>query len=156
MPGQIKQNSGAYLIEIHITEDFTIRQGRFRGEKLSAGYYYYTGSAQKNLRQRISRHYRKNKTLHWHIDHITSYTGNVIANCWIFEDAPKETECHIAESLISGFNFRSVIKGFGSSDCKICQAHLLAGKESPLPLQIFSRGRKKFLRGIKVRIFTEE
>ncbi|MGE5432290.1 MAG: GIY-YIG nuclease family protein [Syntrophomonadaceae bacterium] len=129
---QIKSNSGAYLLEVHVRRPFKIRKGRFEGLTLPAGYYYYAGSAQKNLRQRISRHYRNDKVLHWHIDHITAFRGNKITNCWIFEDAPKEMECRVTERLISEFSLASVIKGFGSSDCRNCESHLLAGGQSPL------------------------
>ncbi|HEX2865625.1 MAG TPA: GIY-YIG nuclease family protein [Ignavibacteriales bacterium] len=132
MPDQIKSNSGAYLLEIYAPKPFKIRKGRFEGLCLSEGYYYYAGSAQKNLRQRLERHLRKNKTLHWHIDYITSLAGNKITNFWIFEDASKETECRITQRLILEFNLRSVIKGFGSSDCRNCESHLLASGKVPL------------------------
>lgn len=132
MPGQIKSNSGAYLLEIFISKPFKISKGRFAGLLLPEGYYYYAGSAQKNLSQRIKRHLRKNKTLHWHIDYITSSRGNSITNFWIFEDAPKETECLLTERLIKEFNLRTEIKGFGSSDCRRCESHLLASGKVPL------------------------
>lgn len=129
---EIKSNSGAYLLEIYAPKPFKIRKGRFEGLSLPEGYYYYAGSAQKNLRQRLERHLRHKKKLHWHIDYITSFAGNKITNFWIFEDAPKETECLITERLIRKFDFRTVIKGFGSSDCKNCESHLLASGKVPL------------------------
>ncbi|MGE5352796.1 MAG: GIY-YIG nuclease family protein [Acidobacteriota bacterium] len=131
MQSQIKSNSGAYLLEVFISKPFKIKKGRFAGITLPQGYYYYAGSAQKNLHQRLSRHSRKNKALHWHIDYITAFKGNKVTNCWIFEDAPKETECLIIQRLIKKFNFRSVIKGFGSSDCRHCETHFLSGGMTP-------------------------
>lgn len=132
MPDQIKSNSGAYLLEIYAPKPFKIRKGRFEGITLPEGYYYYAGSAQKNLMQRLNRHLRHRKRLHWHIDYITSQAGNKVTNFWIFEDAPKETECRITERLIRKNKFRTVIKGFGSSDCSSCESHLLAGGRIPL------------------------
>lgn len=131
MQSRIKSNSGAYLLEIYISKPFTINGGRFEGVRLPAGYYYYAGSAQKNLRQRVNRHIEKSKKLHWHIDYITTFDGNFITNFWIFENVPKETECRIAERLIKKFDFRVVIKGFGSSDCRHCESHFLSGGETP-------------------------
>jgi len=129
---QIKSNSGSYLLEIHVKKPFKIRGGRFAGCLLPAGYYYYAGSAQRNLSQRLSRHYKKDKILHWHIDHITVFKDNVITNCWTFEDAPKDMECRLTRRLIAGFGFKTLIKGFGSSDCRGCLSHLVQGGQTPL------------------------
>lgn len=132
MQRQIKSNSGAYLLEIKLGKPFTISKGRFKGCTLPAGYYYYAGSAQKSLRQRVERHYRKDKILHWHIDHITASRRNHITNCWIFENAPKEMECRLTEKLMRHYGLKIVLKGFGSSDCRNCQSHLLASGQNPL------------------------
>jgi len=92
---------------------------------LKKGYYYYVGSAQKNLIQRIERHKRKRKKLHWHIDYLTTHSNISITNTLILENAAKQEECVLVSKLISLEKFSHPIKNFGNSDCNICESHLL-------------------------------
>ncbi|MCK4643570.1 DUF123 domain-containing protein [bacterium] len=117
---------GSYLILI-----------RWRGGKLlskektvelPAGHYLYAGSANGpgGLYARLSRHLRKHKTAHWHIDELTgSSNAEVFATAIVFTSA---SESQIVESL----DFLSCpIEGFGSSDSPH-SAHLFYSKEFPL------------------------
>ena len=60
----IKENSGVYLLEILASEPFTIELESLNSKILNPGYYYYSGSAQKYLEQRVERHQDENKTIH--------------------------------------------------------------------------------------------
>ncbi len=117
--------SGTYLLEIFAPHDFKIEAKRFAEKTFPAGFYYYSGSAQKNYNARLTRHLRKIKTVHWHIDHLTTNPDNKIINVFLFENAPKNMECEVVQTLIKNFNLDDSITGFGNSDCKTCGTHLL-------------------------------
>ena len=93
------------------------------------GYYYYSGSAQKNLKQRIERHRRKEKTIRWHIDYLTTHPQVQITNVFVFENAEKKFECELISLLKDKSALTNSIKGFGNSDCKTCDTHLLYGEK---------------------------
>jgi Uri superfamily endonuclease len=59
---------GIYLLLININKNIDITIGRLNKIRFSKNKYIYVGSAQKNLEQRIKRHFRKNKF--WHIDYL--------------------------------------------------------------------------------------
>ena len=125
----IKENSGVYLLEIFASEPFTIDLECFKDKTLNPGYYYYSGSAQKNLEQRVERHQNENKTIHWHIDHLTTIPSNRIKTVFLFNGALKNLECELISELLQNFKLRVGLKGFGNSDCKRCITHLLYCKK---------------------------
>jgi histidyl-tRNA synthetase len=96
---------------------------------LPAGRYLYCGSAKGpgGLKARLSRHFRRGKSVRWHVDQLTE-RGSVIGS-WIF---PGGFECE----LVRRFSKLPIpIPGFGSSDCAKCRSHLLQwsnGKALPL------------------------
>ncbi len=116
---------GTYLLEIHAVKPFEIKAKKFLGVKFPEGYYYYSGSAQKNYEGRLQRHIKPFKRIHWHIDHLTTVPTNKITRIFLFENAPRETECRIVQDLIARFSLSEEFKGFGNSDCKTCGTHLL-------------------------------
>jgi Uri superfamily endonuclease len=123
--------SGTYLLEIYAEEDFSIKAKKFEGVNFPKGYYYYSGSAQKNYESRLLRHIRFEKTVYWHIDHLTTIHTNRITKIFLFENAPRETECKVVQDLIKHFNLDEQFTGFGNGDCKTCGTHLLY---SPIPI----------------------
>jgi Uri superfamily endonuclease len=125
---KIINNSGVYLLEIFASEPFKIKSKPFCNFQFPAGYYYYAGSAQKNLLNRIERHLRKEKILHWHIDHITSLTINIIVGIFIFNLAPKKSECELVNHISKKYKVTHLVSNFGSSDCRNCFSHLLYSK----------------------------
>ena len=125
----IKENSGVYLLEILASEPFTIDLESFKDKILNPGYYYYSGSAQKNLEQRVERHQNENKTIHWHIDHLTTIKSNKIKTVFLFNGALKNLECELISELLQNFRLRVALKGFGNSDCRHCASHLLYCKK---------------------------
>lgn len=128
---QIKANSGIYLLEMLITKNTVFPTDRFSTENLPEGFYYYSGSAQKGLKSRLTRHLKSEKKVHWHIDHLTTGT-EAIKKIWVFENAPKQLECEIVQYLESVLKLKHPIKNFGNGDCvNECTSHLLY---SPKPI----------------------
>ncbi len=122
-------NCGIYLLEIKILQKFSIEIGKFGKVTFEKGFYYYIGSAQKNLHQRILRHIRKSKKLHWHIDYLNSENNSKIENIFIFPNYPKNEECLLVDSLEKNFHQSHKVKKFGNSDCIKCVSHLLFNKK---------------------------
>jgi len=112
---------GAYLLLMHFATPagFTHKHAR---HVLDGGWYAYAGSAYGpgGIRARLRRHFRHDKKLHWHVDHLTAIARQLYAVA-----LEGGSECAIAESLIGSGVFLPSLKGFGSSDCHSCQSHLL-------------------------------
>jgi sugar fermentation stimulation protein A len=108
---------GGYILLLKLIERSEIRIGRLGIIQFNSGHYAYIGSAMGGLKQRISRHLRKEKKLHWHIDYLLekALVENIIV-CQSME----RNECDIAGEIAKTCR---VINGFGSSDCK-CPGHL--------------------------------
>ncbi|MFH1194460.1 MAG: GIY-YIG nuclease family protein [bacterium] len=123
-----KINSGIYLLEIAAKSEFKIGIKKFSQITLPAGFYYYTGSAQKNLINRIERHIRSKKVIHWHIDHLTTNKSCSIKSILLFPDRDKNFECDLISILLKDFDFKINLAGFGNSDCDRCESHLLFSK----------------------------
>lgn len=63
-------NRGVYLLWLYLPEHISITIGKLGRFSFSKGVYAYAGSAQRNLAQRLARHERLDKKLHWHIDYF--------------------------------------------------------------------------------------
>lgn len=120
---------GIYVLEIYSPISFTLPIKKFKDAQFPKGYYYYVGSAQKNLVHRINRHLKLNKKLHWHIDYITSNNKNNIKSILIFKDFSRNYECELTGKLQNEFALTHKAKGFGNSDCNVCESHLLYSKK---------------------------
>ena len=119
------KNSGIYLLEIILNNEKKIKIGALGEYNFSTGYYYYIGSAQKNLQSRINRHLKDNKKLHWHIDYLLNY-AQIINHYTILAD--KNYECKLFQYLNKKEIFQVPVKGLGASDCN-CRSHLLYTEE---------------------------
>ena len=98
----------------------------------------YVGSAMKNLEARISRHMRKRKKKHWHIDYLRDHADEIHA---LPIRTSKRIECELAEAIAS--LMRPVHVGFGCSDCK-CATHLFYNKSNPLDMVDFHEFLERF------------
>ena len=116
---------GSYILVIELKENKRIQVGKLGNISFKKGFYVYVGSALNSLEQRISRHLRSNKKMHWHIDHLLQY-ANVI-NVF-YKESNKREECNIAKKLDKKL---SSIPGFGCSDCN-CKTHLFYGSEKDI------------------------
>jgi len=111
---------GTYPLVIKLYKDASITVGKLGVIYFKKGYYVYIGSASNGLQQRIQRHLRTYKKIHWHIDYFLPYTE--IVNIFYKENTRKE-ECKIARLFKKNF---INIPGFGCSDCS-CKSHLFHG-----------------------------
>ncbi|MFP4364006.1 MAG: DNA/RNA nuclease SfsA [Spirochaetia bacterium] len=113
-----EENSGVYLLLLRLEEDRLIKIGKLGDIFFKKGWYVYTGSAKQGMDRRISRHYRKRKTMHWHIDYLRQEAAQTVA-LPIYTRNP--LECQLADAVASCADDK--IKQFGSSDCS-CNSHL--------------------------------
>lgn len=120
------KDRGSYLIMLHLPADISIvvgKQGRVHFRK---GYYFYVGSARKNLTERIERHLRKRKTFYWHIDYLREHADRCIA-------LPVRSSTSLEHDLAAAVNAIAdwSVPGFGSSDCS-CESHLFGMLQNPI------------------------
>ena len=110
---------GSYLLIIELKNNISINVGKLGKKQFSKGHYVYIGSALNGLEQRIQRHLRKQKKIHWHIDYLLKHAKIVDV---FYKENETQEECSIAEK----FHRFNSIDGFGCSDCK-CKSHLFYG-----------------------------
>ncbi len=127
---------GAYVLGIRLEQATHLTIGRFGVCNLPAGWYAYVGSAlgPGGLRARLSRHCRRDKKMHWHIDHVL--TVGVLEQVWYIESATR-LECAWACTLAQLPHATIPIPGLGASDCR-CPGHLIhfAAPPTRLPYPI--------------------
>jgi Uri superfamily endonuclease len=114
--------TGAYLLVLDIKRTVILKLPRFQGLRVEPGRYAYVGSARGpgGIKARCKRHLRKQKKLHWHIDHLTSRASSIVVAAF-----PDGHECRIADEILKYTNAKMPFAGFGSSDCSVCRSHLL-------------------------------
>jgi len=119
---------GVYTLIISLSQGEKITVGKLGITFFPAGYHIYTGSAlgsnSTSLFGRIRRHLSKEKKKHWHIDYLLDATVSKVV-CVILSETTLRKEHEVVNSLEVSSKFRTVMKGFGSSDCRSgCTAHL--------------------------------
>jgi Uri superfamily endonuclease len=129
---------GCYLLIIELKDDLLISIGRIGKKSFKQGYYVYVGSALNGLEQRIERHLRSNKNVHWHIDYLLKHAH--ISDIFYKKSIYKE-ECDVAKLFDK--NHKSV-KGFGCSDCD-CESHLFYGSKESISANIIKLQMKRYL-----------
>lgn len=111
---------GTYLLEFRLESSlsFTLRSGR--RVSLTSGVYFYAGSAfgPGGLYSRLSRHLKRRKKRHWHLDFITTAETFTPLSALLIPELP--VECTLA-SIVSELS--TPVPNFGSSDCT-CPSHL--------------------------------
>lgn len=112
-PGdQIPDEKGTYILVFRLKDGVKART-KYGFTLLKPGIYAYVGSAfgPGGLKARISRHLRREKKIHWHIDWITTREEFQPVEVWIVVGERMETK--FAELLASRFE---AVPGFGASD----------------------------------------
>jgi Uri superfamily endonuclease len=115
---------GAYALILRAERGLVLDIPRFRGRQLAPGLYVYFGSARGpgGLAARVGRHLRGARRTHWHIDRLLA-KGEVVTALV----APGGRECDWRAAVQAADDRVHVpLRGFGSSDCRACPAHLLA------------------------------
>ncbi len=120
-PWEIPPGAGGYGLGIRLQASVDLKTMQFRGQTLTPGLYLYAGSANGpgGLKSRVSRHLRADKKPHWHVDQLTG-SGQVIFAALI----PGGQECELVDLALK-LGAETPVRGFGSSDCRRCAAHLL-------------------------------
>lgn len=133
-PDGLSDRAGCYILDIRLDRDLAlVPPARFAsGAKgwpshLSAGHYLYCGSASGpgGLRARVARHFRRDKSVRWHIDRLT--LGGTVSGVLAFHATadPLVSECVLAAALQAApVSATIALTGFGSSDCRRCDSHL--------------------------------
>jgi Uri superfamily endonuclease len=118
---EIPDGLGAYLLLIGLAQPVVLNASRFAGLEFPAGWYVYAGSAKGpgGLHARVARHLRRDKRAHWHVDHLTD-DASVMPLCF-----PGTDECSLMDALIAASAFTIPAPGFGSTDCRRCDSHLV-------------------------------
>lgn len=117
-------NSGSYRLHIYIYKDMEIEVGALGKYFFLAGKYIYSGSAMKNLNQRVLRHKSSKKKIRWHIDYLLNSENVELQHIDVFPSEKRE-ECNLNAELLKLPGSEIPVRGFGSSDCRICPAHLV-------------------------------
>jgi Uri superfamily endonuclease len=108
---------GVYALLLKVDLGENIQVGKRLRINVEKGFYAYVGSALAGLEQRLDRHMRTEKKLHWHIDYLLQ-RGSL--RTIIYAQTKERKECLIAQALASCLP--SVFR-FGCSDCP-CKSHL--------------------------------
>ena len=116
-------DKGLYIAVFYLPQQQRISVGQLAQFVFNRGYYFYVGSAQKNLSARLERHSKKKKPLRWHIDYLSVKTDMLGA---VVIPKSKAYECKIAKKL--GNLFKRPVDVFGASDCS-CPGHLFYVKD---------------------------
>lgn len=114
---------GAYALILHLEGPVTLKRPRGVINPLISGWYVYAGSARGpgGIRARLARHFRIDKRMHWHIDQLTSLSE---VRIWA-RPAPASHECNLVTKLCRSNLFHTPCAGFGSTDCRQCEGHLM-------------------------------
>jgi Uri superfamily endonuclease len=120
--------SGTYAVIFSSQSKAKVRFGRWGQLDLVSGYYVYVGSAfgPGGVQARVSRHCRKIKPKHWHIDYVLEFLQPVGVWC-SYESERLE---HRWAQAFADISSMSSVQGFGCSDCK-CNSHLFNASTKP-------------------------
>ena len=108
---------GVYVLFMELESSKQIEIGKLGKIGFKKGFYAYVGSAMNGLENRIQRHLKREKKLHWHIDW---FLRSAKIKDVIYLEGSNKMECKVAQALAKRFES---IKGFGASDCR-CGSHL--------------------------------
>jgi len=122
---------GAYSLIIDLEDDLSVRLKSLGDLFFERGTWIYIGSAMgegsTSLENRIRRHFRAEKKIHWHIDNLLKSNSRIRVAIWA--ESPNHIECDIAKRIEQIENIFPGPKGFGASDCrKKCWTHLYHSK----------------------------
>ena len=118
---------GSYCMVMRLDRETRIPVGKKPPVDFPAGFYCYVGSAMNSLEKRICRHRSREKKKHWHIDYFLDHAR--IVDIKEIESNTKQ-ECGI-NSDVAEMADETPFRGFGSSDCRNCKAHLHLFREDP-------------------------
>jgi Uri superfamily endonuclease len=124
----MKTEPGTYALILRSRLKAKTQIGRWGQIDLAPGYYIYVGSAfgPGGVQARVSRHCRRTKLMHWHIDYLRELLSPLGA--W-YSHETKRLEHRWARILCDTSSMSSIPK-FGCSDCR-CYSHLFQTSMAP-------------------------
>ncbi|MFX1368582.1 MAG: DUF123 domain-containing protein [Promethearchaeota archaeon] len=130
---------GIYALVIEMKRNLATSVGALGILSFSKGIWVYVGSAMgagsTSIENRLQRHFRTQKAIHWHVDYLLNAGANPKAA--VVAESDTQVECKLAMLLTNHQSFRQGPTGFGASDCKAsCKTHLFSysGSNSPVSL----------------------
>ncbi len=115
------EGPGVYQLRLSLPAAVRLQVGKLGTFMFPAGRYVYTGSALSGLEQRLARHRRRDKKLHWHIDYLLRHAQ--ISSIRVLH-TQERMECALNREVMTRPSAQVIARGFGSSDCH-CPAHLV-------------------------------
>ncbi|CAG1771225.1 hypothetical protein BAC3_01637 [uncultured bacterium] len=126
---------GSYLLLMKLSEVQSLQIPHLKDYVFTEGYYIYIGSAlgPGGIRARVGRHIRKEKKIHWHIDHLTT-VADLYSTVLILSPSRLET-------LLTGFLMKTdltPVPGFGCGDSEDYSHLFYSGKKKNFDLAVGS------------------
>jgi len=118
---------GTYALIMRCRKTGHTQIGKLGRMMLRPGFYIYVGSAfgPGGIQARVSRHRRRDKKLHWHIDYLRRHTA--LIETWTLPGTVNQ-EHDWAAKLATRYEI--AYPRFGASDCR-CPSHLFYTAEMP-------------------------
>ncbi len=115
------RGKGGYILLITLAAPVPFERKALGAHSLT-GRLLYVGSARGGggIAARVGRHMQRGKGVRWHVDELTNAAQ--FASALVL---PGGDECSIVARLLACGAFEAAVRGFGSSDCSLCPAHLL-------------------------------
>ncbi|MHA3962224.1 MAG: GIY-YIG nuclease family protein [Candidatus Thorarchaeota archaeon SMTZ1-45] len=111
---------GAYVLIIRVKQPVSVQIKSLGNISFDPGEWIYIGSAMgdgsTSLENRLERHFRKDKTIYWHIDYLLDSVAELVEAIWT--RSSRSIECDLVHLIDSHNDFIAGPNGFGSSDCK--------------------------------------
>lgn len=122
-------DAGVYCLVLRVPRVSRVKVRRLGRCVFRPGWYVYTGSAKRNLVARLTRHLRRQKLLHWHIDYLRPRA--TVREIWVWPWV-LGVECRTHRMVRRMAKTDYPCQGFGASDCR-CRAHLVSFPSRPVP-----------------------
>lgn len=122
---QLDGSRGAYVLLAHLAVPVAFTRRAIACRSLH-GWLIYVGSARGagGIRARLGHHFAAAKPVRWHIDAVTNI-ANMMAAIAVIDGI----ECALVERLLDSGTFETALPGFGSTDCRRCEGHLLRPRQ---------------------------
>jgi len=125
--------AGTYALFLDMEREVQMQVGALGPCTFPRGVHVYAGSAMRGLQTRLARHVRREKTIHWHVDRLTTVSGCQVLGAVVFT-SPVHQECEIVGYLTSSEDAEVRPSCFGASD-HACRGHLVWLGEEASTLQ---------------------
>lgn len=119
----LEGKSVTYLLVLELDRNVELTVGCKGTCAMQAGSYAYIGSAKRNAKHRLRRHWQGDGRLKWHIDYLRREARST--GFWVF-DSTVLAECELASLIAGEQEIEIPVARFGASDCR-CPAHLFFG-----------------------------